>query len=110
MCLLVAELQVQINLSSPPHKGTIVFFFLSGEVEPSLEILIHTLTQVFQGLFTVRVRVYVSVRVCTAHEACHCEDRPVCHVPLSWYADILVRLASLPLSLTGCVAPARYFL
>lgn len=43
------------------------------------------------------------------HRVCLCGYLPVCHAALSWYADILVRLAVLTLGLTR-VMPARSFL
>lgn len=110
MWLLVAELQVQINLSSPAHKETIV----SSQPQTQAELK-WAWKYWYSNDKSLRVYLLVCVHVCSCVSVClyvhslrvH-GHRPVCHVALSWYADILVvRLSALTLGLTGCIMPSR---
>lgn len=118
MWLLVAVLQVQINLNSPSDKEAIVFSQPGTQARlkwagkywyTNKKCLMVYLLVCMCALCTVSVHneVHVFVQVC---ELEHCGNRPNCRITLSWYADILTKLAGLTPSLTGCIMPAKYFL
>lgn len=118
MWLLVAELQVQTNLSSPPNKETIVFSQLGTQTtfkwtgkywynnyKSLMFIYCCACVVVVIVLYTSMCeRVHVSLRVSLPRR------RSTCHVTFIWYAYILVRLAVPTASFTCSVTSAKYFL
>lgn len=108
MWLLVAELQVQINLSSPPHKGTIVFSQPGTQAGLKRAGKYWHNTHYFWACVCVVVYLWVYI-MCVCELVTVASDLSV--MPL--LAAMRISSSSwqfLRLSLTGGVVTARYFL